>query len=101
MDIFGFTTQGINYDKFRPRYPKKLISKCLNSLKSKNRYLDVATGTGQLLFQFAPSFKESKGIDISETMIKAGLQARESFLQANKTFNVSLEVSDVMNIQEQ
>ena len=50
MDIFGFTTQGINYDKFRPRYPKQLISKCLNTLKNKNRYLDIATGTGQLLF---------------------------------------------------
>jgi ubiquinone/menaquinone biosynthesis C-methylase UbiE len=35
----------------------------------KNRYLDVAMGTGQLLLNIAPLFNKSKGIDISDKMI--------------------------------
>lgn len=50
MDIFGFKTQGANYDKFRPRYPKSLIEKALTTTKNKGKYLDIATGTGYLLF---------------------------------------------------
>lgn len=65
MDIFGFKTQGVNYEKFRPKYPKKLLEGCLRAVRSKNRYLDIATGTGQLLFNFAVNFENSKGIDIS------------------------------------
>ena len=69
MDIFGFKTQGINYDKFRPKYPPVFIERYLKVLKHKNRYLDIATGTGQLLFAFAPHFTYSKGVDISKNMI--------------------------------
>lgn len=69
MDIFGFNTQGVNYDKFRPRYPLTFIQKILGVIKNKNRYLDIATGTGQLLFAFAPYFQFNKGIDISKNMI--------------------------------
>jgi len=69
MDIFGFETQGINYDKFRPRYPHSFYSN-LTHLAHKNRYLDIATGTGQLLFALAPYFENSYGIDISPSMIK-------------------------------
>jgi hypothetical protein len=29
MDIFGFQTQGINYEKFRPEYPSELCSDAL------------------------------------------------------------------------
>jgi hypothetical protein len=53
MDIFGFATQGINYDKFRPKYPPFFYNNSLNLIKHKNRYMDVATGTGQLLFAIA------------------------------------------------
>jgi ubiquinone/menaquinone biosynthesis C-methylase UbiE len=50
MDNFGFKTQGINYDAFRPKYPASLFLNTLNKLPKKNKYLDVAMGTGQLLF---------------------------------------------------
>jgi ubiquinone/menaquinone biosynthesis C-methylase UbiE len=83
MDIFGFKNQGINYDKFRPRYPSVFIDRYLKNTKHKNRYLDIATGTGQLLFAFAPHFKESKGIDISNAMVEtASLKAKE-FMEKN------------------
>lgn len=70
MDIFGFANQGINYDKFRPRYPNHFIQSCLSSVKHRNKYLDIATGTGQLLFAIAPHFTQNKGIDISKSMIE-------------------------------
>jgi ubiquinone/menaquinone biosynthesis C-methylase UbiE len=76
MDVFGFNTQGVNYDKFRPRYPSSFIQKCLSSIKHRNKYLDIATGTGQLLFAFAPHFQYSKGIDISKNMIESAAKAK-------------------------
>ena len=69
-DIFGFKNQGINYDKFRPRYPQQFIDLYLLKNKGKHRYLDIATGTGQLLFAFASHFSYNKGIDISPQMIQ-------------------------------
>jgi len=83
MDAFGFKTQGINYDKFRPRYPSCFLERCLALTAHKNRYLDVATGTGQLLFALAPHFRKNRGVDISKNMLDAAEQARIAFLQKN------------------
>lgn len=98
MDAFGFKTQGVNYDKFRPRYPSSFIDRCLSSLKHKNRYLDVATGTGQLLFALSPHFLASKGIDISKNMLDAAEKARETFLAKHPGVKVELAQCDVMNL---
>ena len=49
-DLFGFKTQGPKYDQFRPKYPKHFLLDPLKRLKNKNRYLDIAVGTGQVLF---------------------------------------------------
>lgn len=98
MDIFGFTTQGINYDKFRPRYPSSFIQRCLALVKHKHRYLDIATGTGQLLFAFAPHFSYNKGVDISKSMINNAITAREKFLLDHPHTNIDLEVDDVMKL---
>jgi methylase of polypeptide subunit release factors len=71
-DLFGFVTQGLNYELFRPKYPGALLGECLRGLKMKNNYLDVATGTGQVLFKLCGEFKGTLiGTDISENMLKA------------------------------
>lgn len=70
MDNFGFETQGKYYNEFRHRYPACLYEYTLKKIKSRNKYLDVAMGTGHLLFSIAPEFSSSKGIDISEKMLK-------------------------------
>ena len=49
-DLFGFENQGKKYDQFRPKYPSSLLKKAVEKTKNKNRYLDIATGTGQILF---------------------------------------------------
>lgn len=79
MDIFGFKNQGVNYDKFRPKYPLEFISHQLATVRRHNRYLDIATGTGQLLFAFAPHFQRSTGIDISKTMIETASEKAKDF----------------------
>lgn len=79
MDIFGFKTQGVNYDKFRPRYPSAFTNRYIQQIGHKNRYLDIAMGTGQLLFMFAPHFKFSKGVDISKQMIDTALVKAKEF----------------------
>ena len=49
-DLFRYKTQGINYDIYRPKYPTSMLNKAITQLKGKTRYLDIATGTGQILF---------------------------------------------------
>ena len=68
-DPFGFKTQGVNYQSFRPKYPQTLINRCLKNLKNKNKFLDIATGTGYVLFSLASNFNRSVGTDISDKML--------------------------------
>lgn len=68
-DLFGFQTQGINYELYRPTYPTSMLNKVIGQIKGKNRYLDIATGTGQILFQMCNNFEYSQGLDISQNML--------------------------------
>jgi ubiquinone/menaquinone biosynthesis C-methylase UbiE len=68
-DLFGFQTQGINYELYRPKYPTSMLNKVIGQIKGKNRYLDIATGTGQILFQMCNNFEYSQGLDISQNML--------------------------------
>ena len=52
MDIWRFTTQGINYERYRPQYPQELRENAIEELPSKNKYLDIAVGTGKVLLNF-------------------------------------------------
>lgn len=70
QDLFGFESQGIKYDIYRPKYPNSMLTKMVARLKNKNRYLDVATGTGQIIFEICQHFQKSKGIDLSKKMIE-------------------------------
>ena len=64
-DLFGFQNQGTKYDTFRPRYPKNHLEYAISKLKLKSKYLDIATGTGQILFEIAPLFSKAVGVDLS------------------------------------
>ena len=89
-DLFGFVTQGVHYDQFRPKYPLTVIGECLKNLKKKDNNLDVATGTGQLLFPLAADFKARRiGTDISDKMIKV---ANEKALEFEKDSGIKIEI---------
>lgn len=68
--LWEHKTQGVNYDRYRPYYPAELAAKALPSSGSGSAYLDVATGTGQLLFRLYDKFQESYGVDLSEQMVQ-------------------------------
>lgn len=68
-DLFGYQNQGVKYDIYRPRYPPDMLNKALSKVKGRNRYIDVATGTGQILFELCQHFQSSVGLDISQNMI--------------------------------
>jgi ubiquinone/menaquinone biosynthesis C-methylase UbiE len=81
-DLWGYKTQGINYDRYRPQYPTDLINKVASESGKKPAYLDVATGTGQLLFHLYSKFEMSFGVDMSEQMVQvSSAKAREINLQ--------------------
>jgi len=69
-DFWGFKTQGQNYEKYRSHYPKELIDKVIKVSEGKKAYLDIATGTGIVLFQVYKYFSDiCVGNDLSETMM--------------------------------
>lgn len=71
LDIFGFKKQGVNYEKYRPDYPQEFFDEVFKASAHKNKHLDVACGTGKVLFPISTQFKESKAIDLSQVMLDA------------------------------
>ena len=69
----------------------------IDKIQKRNRYLDIAMGTGQLLFRIAPSFDSSKGIDISEKMLDTAKAILESDY-VNLKHKVTIEKCDVMSL---
>lgn len=74
-----YFAQGALYEGYRPTYPNVLLEKILSQTKNRNNYLDVATGTGQLLFQMTEHFKHlTLGTDISESQLNEANKKAES-----------------------
>jgi ubiquinone/menaquinone biosynthesis C-methylase UbiE len=74
-----YFADGVQYEGFRPTYPPLFIDKLLDNTKNFGNFLDVATGTGQLLFQICDKFKGlSVGTDISESQIVQARKKAES-----------------------
>jgi len=88
MDVFGFKNQGSNYDLFRPRYSQTMLHETISLVKGRARYLDIAMGTGQLLFMFAPHFQFNRGTDVSEQMINSAQKPLMEFRQKYPNSNI-------------
>ncbi|EAR92954.1 embryo-abundant protein, putative (macronuclear) [Tetrahymena thermophila SB210] len=69
-DLFGHSNQGENYDKFRPVYPQEFFDQILKHAVDRENFVDIACGTGQLLFELSNHFKFSLGTDISPKQIE-------------------------------
>jgi|JI6StandDraft_1071083.scaffolds.fasta_scaffold41847_5 ubiquinone/menaquinone biosynthesis C-methylase UbiE len=70
-DLFGHKTQGVNYELFRPKYLQELLDHCVEGLPHRRNFMDVATGTGQVLFPLCEKFSGVViGTDISSNMLK-------------------------------
>ena len=93
-DLFGFKSQGVHYDAFRPKYPKSQLLHSLSKLKRKSKYLDIATGTGKILFELAPYFERTVGQDLSEKMI--GVCRQKCAEPPYSELNIEIEQGDFM-----
>ncbi|KAL4426897.1 hypothetical protein ABPG74_008821 [Tetrahymena malaccensis] len=94
-DLFGRKNQGQNYDKYRPKYPSKFFDLILKDLNSKESYLDVGCGTGQMLFKLNSHFKIAVGTDLSEKQVSV---ATEKISNNQNYMNVKVIQSDANNL---
>jgi len=88
MDQFVNNQQVEYYDATRPKYTQEIFDYIINSIVEKGEkenYLDVACGSGQLLFPLSKYFNLSVGIDASEQQIKKA-EEKLKFLE-NENFN--------------
>ena len=103
-DLWSFENQGQNYEDYRPKYPEPFITKLIELSKGKKTYLDIATGTGQLLFQLYPYFSEiCVGNDASISQLKIAQNNLNKILQSQCLIRPHIELihSDAMIIEEE
>jgi len=93
QDPFGIhKNQAEAYDLDRPRYPKEFIDIITKNIIVNQNYLDVATGTGILLYELYDKFQGSlvandistKQLKVAEKKAKElGLESRFQFIESD------------------
>ncbi len=66
-----FSTQSVDYRKFRPDYPQEMIAFIVSQCAEKNTAWDCATGNGQVATMLSPNFKRVIATDASSKQIEA------------------------------
>jgi len=73
------------YEQFRPKYPQRFIDKIRSESTNKRNYLDIATGTGQVLFELYDLFSSLVvAQDLSESMMAVTQQKVGQLKQEGK-----------------
>ena len=83
-DYYSSLIKGEDYTKLRPKYPSHFLTDPLHDLKHKGKYLDVATGNGQVMFD-----SSRKSLELT------------SKSKLSEHSNVKLEVCDFMEWETQ
>ena len=68
-----FSPVAAQYEQFRPRYSPAMINDVRFALPTKapkDAFLDVACGTGQLLFPLSVDFDVAIGVDLSSKQVE-------------------------------
>jgi ubiquinone/menaquinone biosynthesis C-methylase UbiE len=93
----NFSKQALEYSKYRPHYPDKMIDYLISFVKNKSNALDIATGNGQIAHKLSTVFEKVFGIDISQSQLDNAIQAPNLVYQlesaektsfANQTFDL-------------
>jgi ubiquinone/menaquinone biosynthesis C-methylase UbiE len=71
----NFSKQALEYSKYRPQYPDKMINYLVSFVKNKSMALDVATGNGQIAHKLSAVFEKVYGIDISQNQLDIAIPA--------------------------
>lgn len=78
-----FSTQSVDYKKFRPDYPQELIDFLVSKCGKHEAAWDCATGNGQVAVKLSPYFKKVFATDASAKQIEAATP------MANVVYSVS------------
>ncbi|WP_424961598.1 class I SAM-dependent methyltransferase [Ekhidna sp.] len=70
----NFSTQSLEYAKFRPVYPQELIDYLISLTQSQDNCWDCGTGNGQLAVKLAEHFSKVYATDISEKQLTNATQ---------------------------
>jgi ubiquinone/menaquinone biosynthesis C-methylase UbiE len=68
MDVFAGTAE--YYDRYRPGVPAEVRDLVLHSIKTPVTLLDLGTGTGRVLEQFAPYFTDVIAVEPNHDMLE-------------------------------
>lgn len=95
LSFFNKSFGAVNYAKFRPTYPKRLLEYVIqyhqeNGGSKPKLTVDLACGTGQATSMLAGFSDKVVGLDFSESMIE---QARQKSQTVNVEFDVGNELS--------
>jgi len=94
---FTNVLQAKMYELARPKYVKDMFSNIMKRVKHKTNLLDIACGTGQLLYPLSIHFDTSIGVDVSKQQIdeaKAKIEKNNS----NKIFFYTTDVYDLCSV---
>lgn len=72
-----FSTQSVDYAKYRPTYPQELFDFIVSKVENRGTCWDVGTGNGQAAVELAKYFKKIIATDPSEAQINSAA-AREN-----------------------
>ena len=96
--LFEYTVHAHLYSKYRPTYPRAVISAITNYVTKFSGSLcssvDVACGSGQSTFYLRDTFKQVTGVDIS----KAQIERANSKCKAENIDNVTFRVANGMEL---
>lgn len=92
-------TQGVNYDRYRPSYPSSIVSLVNPEPERRSAYLDVATGTGQLLFKLYDKFERAFGVDASEQMTQVSA-AKATEINQREGRSIDVQRKDCLHVHE-
>ncbi|KAL4432120.1 hypothetical protein ABPG74_014374 [Tetrahymena malaccensis] len=103
-DYFGNEQNQVkNYEAYRPKYPNDLINLMKETAEtgSKKAYLDIACGTGQLLFQLQSHFENSIGTDISEKQLSVVEELIKSNNLQNSVYSIVADCHQLPKILQE
>jgi len=102
IDLFSTSGSGDNYHTYRPKYPNKIINKISElNIKSKQNYLDIASGTGQLFFDI---FKQYSNLtcanDLSEIQLNSLISQHEKSKEKDDKRQYLFIACDALELNE-
>ncbi|HSW66917.1 MAG TPA: class I SAM-dependent methyltransferase [Bacillota bacterium] len=77
MGLFSGTAA--YYDKFRPGLPDAVVARIMDAVAEPLRLLDLGTGTGRVLEQFAPYFKDIIAVEPDTEMLDIARRRLHAF----------------------